>query len=334
MILGIETSCDETAVALLEENGKALVSLVSSQIDLHTRYGGVVPELASRRHLEMLVPLIEEAFGRVDSGWIEVKAIAVTQGPGLVGALLVGLEFAKAVAIAYGLPLLGVNHLAGHVYATFLEFPQKLPAIALIVSGGHTELVLLDELERFHSLGTTRDDAAGETLDKIARFLGLPYPGGPEIQCLALQGNPAFHRFPVGELDNPLDFSFSGLKTAVLYFAEAWRKESRSLPLADLAASFQEAIVHALIRKTERAIDQTGVRQLIVCGGVAANHRLRQRMQELADRRNVALQVPSPGLCTDNALMIARAGLANLQKGRFLSLREDADPNLSLFRLD
>lgn len=334
MILGIETSCDETAVALLEENSKALVSLISSQINLHSRYGGVVPELASRRHLEVLIPLIEEAFGRVDSGWAKVKAIAVTQGPGLVGALLVGLEFAKAVAIAYRLPLLGVNHLAGHVYATFLQFPQKLPAIALIVSGGHTELVLLDERERFHPLGTTRDDAAGETLDKIARFLGLPYPGGPEIQRLALQGNPAFHRFPVGELENPLDFSFSGLKTAVLYFAEAWRKEGKSLPLADVAASFQEAIVQALIRKTDRAINYTGVRQLIVCGGVAANNRLRQRMQELADRRNVSLQVPSPELCTDNALMIARAGLANLQRGRLLSLYGDADPNLSLFRLD
>jgi N6-L-threonylcarbamoyladenine synthase len=334
MILGIETSCDETAVALLEENGKALVSLISSQIDLHSRYGGVVPELASRRHLEMLIPLTEEAFGRVDSGWTEVKAIAVTQGPGLVGALLVGLEFAKAVAIAQRVPLLGVNHLAGHVYATFLEFPQKLPAIALIVSGGHTELVLLDEQERFHPLGTTRDDAAGETLDKIARFLGLPYPGGPEIQRLAAHGNPDFHRFPIGELDHPLDFSFSGLKTAVLTFAQVWRKEGKILPLADLAASFQEAIIQALIRKTDRAIDQTGVRQLIVCGGVAANQQLRLRMKELADRRNVALQVPSPGLCTDNALMIARAGLANLQKGRLLSLREDADPNLSLFRLD
>ncbi|MCX5971678.1 MAG: tRNA (adenosine(37)-N6)-threonylcarbamoyltransferase complex transferase subunit TsaD [Coprothermobacterota bacterium] len=331
LILGIESSCDETAVALWGEEEREVISLVSSQVDLHTRYGGVVPELASRRHLEVLVPLLEEALIQAGCSLSDVGAVAVTQGPGLVGALLVGMESAKAISLAGSLPLLGVNHLAGHVYAAFLEHPTTLPALALIVSGGHTELVLLDQKERFTSLGSTRDDAAGETLDKVARFIGLPYPGGPQVQKQAESGNRAYHHFPVGEMDNPLDFSFSGLKTAVITFVEKSRAGGVEPPLADLCASFQEAVVEALVSKTQRALRVTQARNLIVCGGVAANRRLRERMAELAMAKGVNLFIPSTRLCTDNALMISRAGWSLYLQGRTIGLSDDVDPNLSLF---
>jgi N6-L-threonylcarbamoyladenine synthase len=332
LILGIESSCDETAVALLEGERVEVASLISSQVDLHSLYGGVVPELASRRHLETLVPLLEELFSHSGRPLEEVEAIAVTQGPGLVGALLVGMETAKALSLARSLPLVGVNHLAGHVYAAFLENPVRLPALALIVSGGHTELVFLDEREHFTPLGTTRDDAAGETLDKVARFIGLPYPGGPEIQQHATEGDPRYHTFPVGELDNPLDFSFSGLKTSVIHFLERLRRQGQEVPLSDLCASFQEAVVEALVVKTERAIRSTRAKNLIVCGGVAANGRLRERMAELAEKHRLALCIPSPRLCTDNALMVARVGWSLRQRGQTLDLAADVDPNLSLFQ--
>jgi len=331
LILGIESSCDETAVALWGDKEGEVISLVSSQIDLHSRYGGVVPELASRRHLEVLVPLLEEALSRSGRSLSEVGAVAVTHGPGLVGALLVGMEFAKSICLVRSLPLLGVNHLAGHVYAAFLEHPMALPALALIVSGGHTELVLLDQKERFTPLGSTRDDAAGETLDKVARFIGLPYPGGPQVQKEAESGNRTYHHFPVGEMESPLDFSFSGVKTAVINFVEKSRAGGVEPPLADLCASFQEAVVEALVSKTQRALRATKARNLIVCGGVAANHRLRERMAELALAKGINLLVPSTRLCTDNALMISRAGWSLYLQGRTIGWADDVDPNLSLF---
>ncbi|MCR4432533.1 MAG: tRNA (adenosine(37)-N6)-threonylcarbamoyltransferase complex transferase subunit TsaD [Caldiserica bacterium] len=331
IFLGIETSCDETAVALLKDEREQLVSLVSSQVDLHQKYGGVVPELASRRHIEVLTPLIQEALIQAGLNLKEVDAVAVTRGPGLVGALLVGMETAKALSIGLGIPLLGVNHLAGHIYAAFLENEVKLPALALVVSGGHTELIAVDEEEKFRQLGTTRDDAAGETLDKIARFLGLPYPGGPQIDLLARRGDQNYHRFPVAEMDNPLDFSFSGLKTAVIYFVEELKRRGESVPIENICASFQEAVVNSLISKTKRAIKQGSYKRVIVSGGVAANSRLREKLKELALKLNVELYIPSPGLCTDNALMIARAGFALFKKGLTLSLKEDVDPNLSLY---
>jgi N6-L-threonylcarbamoyladenine synthase len=331
LILGIESSCDETAVALWGEKEGEVISLVSSQIDLHSRYGGVVPELASRRHLEVVVPMLEETLSRSGRSLCEVGAVAVTQGPGLVGALLVGMECAKSICLARSLPLLGVNHLAGHVYAAFLEHPMALPALALIVSGGHTELVLLDQRERFTPLGSTRDDAAGETLDKVARFIGLPYPGGPQVQKEAEGGDRAYHHFPVGEMENPLDFSFSGLKTAVITFVEKARARGEEPPMASLCASFQEAVVQALVSKTQRALRATRARNLIVCGGVAANSRLRERMAELDLAKGVNLLIPSTRLCTDNALMISRAGWSLYLQDRTIGWADDVDPNLSLF---
>lgn len=330
MILGIETSCDETAVAFLTPENRELISLVSSQVDLHRKYGGVVPEIASRRHLEVLVPMLKEALSLSSISLREVKAVAVTRGPGLVGALLVGMEAAKALSLALNVPLLGVNHLAGHVYAAFLEEDVQLPALALIVSGGHTELVWMDKEEDFRQLGTTRDDACGETLDKIARFLGLPYPGGPEIEKMARKGR-IIHRFPLAQLDNPLDFSFSGIKTALIYFVHDQQREGKQISLEDLCASFQEAIVDNLLLKTKRAIETTSAKRLIICGGVAANSRLREKAGQLAREMNLQLYIPSSRLCTDNALMIARAGLSLLLKGKISSLEDDVDPNLSLF---
>jgi N6-L-threonylcarbamoyladenine synthase len=331
IFLGIETSCDETAVALLKDTKEKLCSLVSSQVDLHQKYGGVVPELASRRHLEILVPLIQEALSSAKLSLREIEAVAVTRGPGLVGALLVGMETAKALSLALGIPLFGVNHLAGHIYAAFLENEVKLPALALVASGGHTELITVDEEEKFCQLGTTRDDAAGETLDKIARFLGLPYPGGPYIDKLGRNGDRNFHKFPVAEMEEPFDFSFSGLKTAVIYFVEELRRKGKPVPLEDICASFQEAVVDSLVFKTKEAIKKKGFKRVIIAGGVAANSRLRERLRELSQELGVELYIPSPSLCTDNALMIARAGFALYQKGIALSLEDDVDPNLSLF---
>lgn len=331
IILGIETSCDETAVAILKGGSEEIVSMVSSQVDLHQKYGGVVPELASRRHLEILVPMIKEALVKGGLDLKDLDAIAVTRGPGLVGALLVGMETAKALSLVLEIPLLGVHHIAGHIYAAFLENEIPLPALALVVSGGHTELIEVDEGEKFRLLGTTRDDAAGETLDKIARFLGLPYPGGPQIDNLSRKGNPSFHKFPIGETENPLNFSFSGLKTSVIYFVEGLKKKGEIVPLEDICASFQEAVVESLIQKTKRAVKKGSYKRVIVCGGVAANIRLREKMRELSSKLKFELFIPSIRLCTDNALMVARAGYALLKKGITLSLYDDVDPNLNLY---
>jgi N6-L-threonylcarbamoyladenine synthase len=298
MILGLETSCDETAAALVSADGEIRSSVISSQADLHARFGGVVPEIASRRHLELVLPVVREALGEAGASLDDVETVAVTQGPGLVGALLVGLSAAKALAWGRGLPLVPVNHLHGHVASLYLEpEPLEPPFLCLLASGGHTMLVDVQERGAFRPIGTTLDDAAGEAFDKGARLLGLGYPGGAELDRLAREGDPEAFRFPVARVPG-LDFSFSGVKTALLYEV---RKQERELEArkADLAASYQRAIVRALTRRTLEAARQTGAERIAIVGGVAANSELRAALPDAT--------APPLELCTDNAAMIASA---------------------------
>ena len=331
-VLGIETSCDETAVAVVEDGLKVLSNVLASQHEIHGRFGGVVPELASRAHLERLNPLIDDALEEAGTGWGEVEAVAVTRGPGLAGALLVGLASAKAVALALDVPLIAVNHLEGHIYANFLEHgPPEPPYVVLVVSGGHTMLVHMPEEHTYEILGQTVDDAAGEAFDKVARFLGLGYPGGPVLDRLARKGNPEAVRFPRAmALSGDLDFSLSGLKTAVIRHVRAERVAGRTIPVEDLAASFQEAVVDVQVQKTMAATEATGVRTVLLGGGVVANSRLRERMTEEAERRGLRLLFPSPELCTDNAAMIAAAGHFRLARGERSSFDVSAEPGLPL----
>ncbi|MBI4828647.1 MAG: tRNA (adenosine(37)-N6)-threonylcarbamoyltransferase complex transferase subunit TsaD [Nitrospinae bacterium] len=307
--LGIETSCDETAVALLRGRAEILASVVASQTDLHEKYGGVVPELACRRHVETLPLLVREAFARAGIGKEQVGLVAVTQGPGLVGALLVGLSYAKAFAWARRLPLVPVNHIEGHLAAGFVARPDTpLPAVALIVSGGHSELFHMERPGALVKLGSTRDDAAGEAYDKVARLLGLGYPGGPVMDRLAREGR-AVYPLPVAlHGADTLDFSFSGLKTAVKNLVRALEKEGAPLPVADIASSFQRAVVEALIRKTRLALERVRPASLIVGGGVASNSALRAAVETLGKERGVVVTVPPLELCADNAVMIAASG--------------------------
>ena len=302
MILGLETSCDETAAACVTEDGRIVSSVVASQAHLHARYGGVVPEVASRRHLELTVPVVREALEQASSGLGDVRAIAVTQGPGLIGALLVGLSAAKALAWARGLPLALVDHLHGHVASLYLEpDPLEPPFVCLLASGGHTLLLEVRDRTGYRVLGTTIDDAAGEAFDKGARMLGLGYPGGAAIDRLARAGDPEAFRFPVARVPG-LDFSFSGLKTALLYAVRDLDETELDERRADIAASYQRAIVRALVERARAATEQTGIARLAVVGGVAANSELRAEMGRL-DAVSAPLE-----LCTDNAAMIASAG--------------------------
>jgi N6-L-threonylcarbamoyladenine synthase len=331
-VLGIETSCDETAVAVVEDGLTVLSNVLASQHDIHGRFGGVVPELASRAHVERLNPLIDEALGKAETRWEQVDGVAVTRGPGLVGALLVGLATAKAIALARGIPFVAVNHLEGHIYANFLEHgPPQPPYVVLVVSGGHTMLVYMPELRRYEVLGQTLDDAAGEAFDKIARFLGLGYPGGPILDRLARKGNPDAVRFPRAMASSgDYDFSLSGLKTAVIRHVRGEREAGRDVPIEDLAASFQEAVVDVQVQKTMAAAEATGVRTVLLGGGVVANSRLRDRMSEEAEARRVRVLFPSPELCTDNAAMIASAGHFRLEAGERSSYDVSAEPGLPL----
>lgn len=307
-ILGIETSCDETSAAVLNSRREILSSRISSQTDLHEKFGGVVPEIAARRHVEAMNPMVQTALEEAECSFEDIGLIAVTNRPGLIGALLVGVAAAKAYSLALGVPLVGVHHLEAHIYANFIggQEPQ-FPVIALIVSGGHTDLVLMTGHGEYQVLGRTRDDAAGEAFDKSARAMGLGYPGGPVIDRLARSGDPTRFPFPRANLGDSLDFSFSGLKTALLLFL---RRHGAQLEadLADVAASFQEAVVDPLVSNTMLAAERTGVRRVLLAGGVAANSRLREKMAEEGRRRGVEVKWPPPSLCTDNAAMIACAG--------------------------
>ena len=333
LILGVESSCDDTAAAVVA-NGKVLSSEISAQ-QVHTRFGGVVPELASRAHQRRIVPVVRTALRKAGVAPSDLTAVAVTRGPGLAGSLLVGLGFARAYAFGLGVPVVGINHLEGHICSALIG--RSLPAhpwLCLIVSGGHTQLVLVEEGLALRILGTTRDDAAGEAFDKVARILDLGYPGGPAIDRLAAQGDPAFHRFPRARLDG-YDFSFSGLKTSVLYYLNGLGEKKRTAlmqrRLPDMCAAFQEAIVDMLIDALHRAIEETGVRDVHVVGGVSANARLRQRAEALGETCGVRIHMPPPAYCIDNAAMIAFAAHIRLSIGRTDPPGSPvAEPNLPL----
>jgi N6-L-threonylcarbamoyladenine synthase len=326
LVLGIETSCDETGVGIVRGQ-TLLVDAVASSVELHARFGGVVPEVASRAHLEAMVPMIDRACREADIRLDDLDAIAVTAGPGLAGALLVGVAAAKSLAVALGKPLYGVNHLAAHVAVDIIEHgPLPEPTLALLVSGGHSSLLLVPDVTLdVRSLGSTIDDAAGEAFDKVARVLGLPFPGGPQVDRVATEGNSAFVRFPRGLTSgrdmerHRFDFSFSGLKTSVARWVEARELAGEPVPVADVAASFQEAVVDVLTRKAVLACRAHRVDDLLVGGGVAANTRLRAMAQERCDAAGIRLRVPRPGLCTDNGAMVAALGAAMVARGRLPS---------------
>ena len=337
-ILGIETSCDETAAAVVKNGHEIISSIVASQAKIHEQYGGVFPEVASRQHILHIIPVLNDTLAQAGVELEEMGAVAVTYGPGLAGSLLVGVNVAKALALAKSLPLIGINHLEVHIYANWLQREEEIlfPLLCLIASGGHTNLVLMTDHAEYQPLGQTLDDAAGEAFDKVARLLGLGYPGGPEIQRVAEDGEPTAFDLPRAWLKGSYDFSFSGLKTAVLYLVrgyeaedkpKAWSEEDDGLPVADLAASFQAAVVEVLVEKTRMAAQERGVRQVLLAGGVAANTLLRQQMRE---RISIPVLCPSPELCTDNAACVAAVGWFKVQTGERAGWDLDVLPGLTL----
>lgn len=325
--LGIETSCDETSAAVLTDRFEVLSNVILSQDEVHAPYGGVVPELASRQHIKTIDAVVGEALARAGVGLKEIDLFAVTQGPGLIGSLLVGLSFAKGLAYYFKKPLVGIDHLEGHIEAAFLENRDiGFPALALLVSGGHTSLYLLEKKLSYRLLGKTRDDAAGEALDKVAKFLGLGYPGGPLIEKLAAKGDPTAFAFSRPRIkDAPLDFSFSGLKTAALKHIRESEISKEHPRFADFLASFEEAVARSLVDNLAKAVDEFGPKSLILCGGVARNKRLRTRFQELADRQKLPAFIPSPKMCTDNAAMVAALALEKRAAGIPASVDLDLD---------
>lgn len=333
-ILAIETSCDETACAVLENGRALLASTVASQMDLHARYGGVFPEVASRQHVLSIIPVVEQTLVQSNLTLKDMDVIAVTRGPGLAGSLVVGMNMAKGLALGTGLPLVGVNHLEGHIYSSWIynageSIPPEpqFPLMALLVSGGHTELNLVTDHLTYQRLGSTLDDAAGEAFDKVARLLGLPYPGGPSIQRAAESGDPARFRFPRAKPEGTYDFSFSGLKTAVLYEVNELKKKSTTLPVEDLAASFQAAVVDVLFKKTLEAARDYNAKEILVAGGVSANRALRQAFQSQTEFK---VHIPAFSLCTDNAAMIAAAGYYRFALGHVSGLDIDVQPTWPL----
>jgi N6-L-threonylcarbamoyladenine synthase len=332
LILAIETSCDETAAAVVRGGRDVLSNVVASQIDFHSRFGGVVPEIASRKHTEAIVGVVGEALERAGVSFDDLTAIGVTYGPGLVGALVVGVAYAKGLALAVGLPVVGVNHLEGHLFASWLADPEVSPPfVALLVSGGHTSLVHAPEWGEYHTLGSTIDDAAGEAFDKVAKALGLGYPGGPAITRLAADGDPEAIAFPRAMLrSDDLDFSLSGLKTAVVTHIAKERAAGRDLDLPDIAASFQAAVIDVQVAKALRAVEECGVRTFLIGGGVAANPALREALTSAMQARGVRVSVPPPELCTDNAAMIGAAAHLHLWRGETLGLSAEAVPDLRL----
>jgi tRNA N6-adenosine threonylcarbamoyltransferase len=327
LILGIDTSCDDTSASVVEDGTKIVSNIVSNQSDIHSKYGGIVPELASRRHIEMILPVVDESLKKAGISLSDLSAVAVCHGPGLIGSLLVGCSFAKAACYAGKISLVAVNHLEGHILSSFLESPSpEFPFLSLIVSGGHTSLYVAEGFGKYSELGRTRDDAAGEAYDKISKLLGLGYPGGPVIDKLSEKGNPGAIDFPRAYLPGTFDFSFSGLKTAVLNFV---RSESGSSDLTpDIAASFQAAVVDVLVRKTEWAIRKKRIKRVTLSGGVAANSQLRKRMREMGGEQGVEIFMPSEALCTDNAAMIAAAGYHHFIKNDLAGL--DLNPRAYL----
>ncbi len=330
LILGIETSCDETGVAVVRGN-EILSTVLSSQTDAHARFGGVVPEVAARAHVEAIRPMVHMALMRAGVHSDQLEAIAATRGPGLVGALMVGYSFAKAMAWTLDRPFIGVDHMEGHLFAPRLEHGDfEPPAIVLLASGGHSQIVHVKGWGEYEILGTTIDDASGEAFDKIARFMGLGYPGGPAIDKAAEGGDPDSIRFPRALADRPYHFSFSGLKTSVVTYLEKAKAANSVPPLADVAAAVQEAIVDVLVAKTFNAVDATGVQRVGGGGGVLANRRLRTKLQEQADKHGVALHLPTPALCTDNGAMIAAAGEFRLERGEVTPWNVDVSSALRL----
>lgn len=331
-ILAIESSCDETAAAVVEDGRTALSNVISSQIDIHTLYGGVVPEIASRKHTERINFVVDQALKEAGMELSEVDAVAVTYGPGLVGALLVGVAHAKALAYASGKPLIGVHHIEGHISANYIENKElEPPFLCLVVSGGHTHLVKVSDYGEYEILGRTHDDAAGEAFDKVARAIGLGYPGGPKIDRLAKEGNPYAIAFPRGQIaGSPYDFSFSGVKSAVLNYLNQMEMQKLEINRADVAASFQQSVVDVLVEKTLAAVKNTGMKKLALAGGVASNSAIRAGMQNACDKAGIELFRPSPVLCTDNAVMIGAAAYYDYQKGIRHGWDLNAVPNLVL----
>lgn len=332
IILGIETSCDETSAAVVKNGRHIMSNIISSQIDLHKKYGGVVPEIASRKHVELILPVINQALEEAGIKADQVDAIGVTYGPGLVGALLVGLSAAKGLAYALDKPLIGVHHIEGHISANYLEYKElEPPFICLVVSGGHSEIVHVKDYGSFETLGQTRDDAAGEAFDKIARALGLGYPGGPLIDKAARSGNSRAVNFPrVHFNDGSLDFSFSGLKTAVLNYLNTLEQKNEKFSVEDVSASFQQAVIDILVENTIKAAKSTGIKKIALAGGVAANSLLRAQMKAAANENGLNMFYPSPVLCTDNAAMIACAAYYEFIRGNVSDLALNAVPGLRL----
>ena len=332
LILGIESSCDETAAAVVKNGRTVLSNIISSQIELHKLYGGVVPEIASRKHIEKINQVIEEALKEAEVTLDDIDAIAVTYGPGLVGALLVGVAEAKAISYATNKPLVGVHHIEGHVSANYIEHMDlEPPFLCLIVSGGHTHLVVVNDYGKYEIIGRTRDDAAGEAFDKVARAIGLGYPGGPKIDKLAKEGNPKAITFPQGHIaDAPFDFSFSGVKSAVLNHINICEMKGEEINCADIAASFQESVVDVLAKRTVLAAKELGINKIALAGGVASNQGLRTRMSEVCQKNNFKLYYPSPIYCTDNAAMIGVAGYYEYLNGTRHGLDLNAVPNLKI----
>jgi len=329
-VLGIETSCDETAASVVSDD--ILLSNVILSQTIHSKYGGVVPELASRSHQKNIVSIISRALNEAGINKKEIDGIAVTRGPGLMGSLLVGLSFAQALSISFGIPCIGVNHLEAHIWAAAVEDKGiKPPFISLLISGGHTQLIYVKEFGVYKTLGRTRDDACGEAFDKVAKLLGLGYPGGQKIDNLAKKGNINYHRFPkLGPKGNNYDFSFSGIKTAVLYYLDSIPEETKIEHINDICASFQIRIVEVLIEKTFKALKDTGCRRLVLAGGVAANSLLIEKMKERANEEKIKLFYPSPILCTDNAGMVAYVGIKYLKKGVSSEMGIKPEPMLNI----
>jgi len=330
-IMGIETSCDETAVAIIKNGREIASNVVASQIESHKRFGGVVPEIASRHHVEQITIVFEEALKQANIEYSDLDAIAVTEGPGLVGALLIGVNAAKAISFAHGIPLVGVHHIAGHIYANRLVDEMEFPLLSLVVSGGHTELVYMKEHGHFEVIGETRDDAAGEAYDKVARILNMPYPGGPHIDRLAHEGEPTISLPRAWLEEGSYDFSFSGLKSSVINTVHNAEQRGEKIKPEDLAASFQQSVIDVLVTKTVKATEEYKVKQVLLAGGVAANKGLRTALEEaFKEQPDVRLIIPPINLCTDNAAMIGAVGSVMFEKGIRSSMALNANPGLDI----